>query len=152
MEGPSLSTLWINKPQAPLLVHYVPNLTYKYTLQEMVANDKETSNIWLERNCRLLRNISREADEVAESVFWTVSKWASRDKEFLNISLHDLVISWPSCFQGVRYVFFVFLFVHVICGWLAFVSFLFVLALKFNCYIKKKWKCMCRTSSIGGDL
>lgn len=40
----------------------------------------------------------KEAAEVVESVFRTVSEWVACDKEFINIWRQDLTISWDTCF------------------------------------------------------
>lgn len=52
----------------------------------------------LERNHWIFRCERREASEVDDSVFWTLFEWASRDKEFFNLSLRALAISWNTCF------------------------------------------------------
>lgn len=52
----------------------------------------------LERNFWIFRCERREASEVDDSVFGTLFEWESCDKEFFNLSLRALAISWNTCF------------------------------------------------------
>lgn len=52
----------------------------------------------------MFQNKSICADEVFDSIVRTVSGWASRGKDFVDVSLHDLNLSWVACFQGGRIV------------------------------------------------
>lgn len=54
--------------------------------------------IWLEMNNCLFGGNGKDAGEVVDLIFWTVSEWATRDKKILNISLNELAISWEQCF------------------------------------------------------
>lgn len=58
--------------------------------------------IWLERNNRVFRYRSFEVVEITDSIVWMVSGWASHDKVFVDVTLHDLYISWEACFQRIR--------------------------------------------------
>lgn len=53
--------------------------------------------LWLERNSRGFRNKKATVEEVADSIVWSVSNWASRDKEFEGVSLHDQNRSCDAC-------------------------------------------------------
>lgn len=39
-----------------------------------------------------------------EPIFWIALEWAICDKEFADVSLHDLALSWEACFIGGREV------------------------------------------------
>eukprot|EP00268_Persea_americana_P013258 TRINITY_DN15784_c0_g2_i1.p1 TRINITY_DN15784_c0_g2~~TRINITY_DN15784_c0_g2_i1.p1 ORF type:complete len:214 (-),score=16.90 TRINITY_DN15784_c0_g2_i1:200-841(-) len=56
--------------------------------------------IWLERNRRVFRSISKPVEEIVQSIVWNVSPWACNRKEFGGISLIDLNRSWASVFEG----------------------------------------------------
>lgn len=49
--------------------------------------------IWLERNSRVFHNRSNDVAMVVDSFVWSVSEWASRAKEFVCVTSHDLRLS-----------------------------------------------------------
>lgn len=60
----------------------------------------ECWKIWLERNNRIFNSKSRSVSKVVNSIVWSASMWASRDKVFTNVSMLDLNLSWKAYFQG----------------------------------------------------
>lgn len=44
------------------------------------------------------------AEEVANSIVWTVSNWVTRDKDFEGVSHPDHILSWDACFKMPRIV------------------------------------------------
>ena len=55
--------------------------------------------LWLERNIRVCNNKSKAAEEIFESIVWTMSEWVCKRKEFGN-SLEDLNRSWATLLKG----------------------------------------------------
>lgn len=37
-------------------------------------------------------------------LFWTLSEWATYDKDFYEVSLFELFLSWDACIRGGRVV------------------------------------------------
>ena len=56
--------------------------------------------IWLERNRRVLRNVSKSVEEITQSIVWNVSEWASIRKKFGEISVTDFNRSWAAILNG----------------------------------------------------
>lgn len=50
------------------------------------------------KNNRVFSGNGKDVGEVANLIFWTVLELATRDKEFLNISLNELAIIGEACF------------------------------------------------------
>lgn len=55
--------------------------------------------LWLERNSRVFTNTSTRVDNIVDSIVWTVSGWASKEKDFIDMSMFDLNTSWEAYFQ-----------------------------------------------------
>ena len=56
--------------------------------------------LWLERNRRVFINKSKSAEEVVESIVWTVWEWVCNCKHFIDVSLEDLNRSWAVVLKG----------------------------------------------------
>lgn len=54
----------------------------------------------LERNNRVFNSKRRDVPKVVDSIVWSVSMWAIRDKVFKDVSVFALYLSWEACFRG----------------------------------------------------
>lgn len=65
-------------------------------ISELFQQWKITCNILSETTVFLYK--SADADEVFDSIVWTISGWANHDEDFDDVSLQDLHLSgWASC-------------------------------------------------------
>lgn len=46
--------------------------------------------IWNERNNHVFNGESKDIYDIMESIVWTVSNWASRDKALCGVSMNDI--------------------------------------------------------------
>ena len=52
--------------------------------------------------CSIIK--SKAAEEIVESIVWTVLEWVCKRKEFAGISLEDLNRSWASVLEGAWHI------------------------------------------------
>lgn len=54
----------------------------------------------IERNKRVFVGKCSDVSVIVDSIIWTVSSWASRDKVFYDVSWYGLTVSWEVYFRG----------------------------------------------------
>lgn len=60
--------------------------------------------LWLESKNHVFNNKNSAVNCIVDFIVWTVSSWASRDKAFNGVSVHDLNISCEAFFLGGTYL------------------------------------------------
>lgn len=56
--------------------------------------------LWIERNSKVIKNKSLDAKVIVDSIVWMVKTWASRGKEFVDVSVQEMNRCRASVFQG----------------------------------------------------